>query len=403
MTTELPPAAPHDIPAQQARCAQRFTERFGDKPTTAVAAPGRVNLIGEHTDYNAGFVCPVAIERQCVIVARANGDPDKTCRVISTQLPEPAEFKANTELRPDTPGVPKWGRYVTGVVKGCIDAGLDVPGFDAVLDSTVPAGGGLSSSAAIEVATATLLEALTGQQLDPVDKALIAQHAEHLFAGVPCGIMDQFISAMGQAGHALLIDCKTNTPTAVPMDDPAVSLLIINSNVSHELVGGEYAQRRAQCEAAARAMGVATLRQATLDQLDKAFAKGQVDRVANQRARHVITENRRTTQAADKLREKDWSAVGQLMNQSHASLRDDFAVSCEEVDLLVELTQELGEDGGVYGSRMTGGGFGGCTVSLVKTEKAQDIAELITKRYQDELEIQPDAFVTKAAAGARVL
>jgi len=403
MPNQLPPNDPRDIAAQQARCTQRFADHFGANPSTAVVAPGRVNLIGEHTDYNAGFVFPVAIERQCVIVAQPHDDADRVCRVISTQLPEPAEFRATAQLAPDSAGVPKWARYVTGVVKGCIDAGMDVPGFDAVLDSTVPPGGGLSSSAAIEVATATLCEAIAGQQLDPVDKALIAQHAEHTFAGVPCGIMDQFISALAQQGHALLIDCKTNTPTAVPLDDPAVSLLIINSNVSHELTGGEYAQRREQCETAAKAMGVATLRESTMDQLENAFAKGKLDRTAHLRARHVITENRRTTQAADKLRERDWSAVGRLMNESHASLRDDFAVSCEEVDLLVELTQELGEDGGVFGSRMTGGGFGGCTVSLVQTDRAQSIAELITKRYHDELEIQPDAFVTRPAAGARVL
>ncbi|MCC7203654.1 MAG: hypothetical protein IT441_01115, partial [Phycisphaeraceae bacterium] len=231
---------------QLAEATRLFQERFGRRPSVAAAAPGRVNLIGEHVDYNEGFVLPMAIERQTLIVGdRAGGDlrGRGRARVVSTQQEGVAEFEV-----PSGGGVargkPEWSNYVRGVVEGCLRLGWDVPGFDAVVSSTVPVGGGLSSSAAIEVATATLMEEMCGKKIDPVTKALLCQRAEHEYAKVPCGIMDQFISVMGQEGHALLLDCRTHDTVQVRLDDPAVAVLIINTNVRHELSGGEYAQRR---------------------------------------------------------------------------------------------------------------------------------------------------------------
>ncbi len=241
--------------------------------------------------------------------------------------------------------------------------GLEVPPFEAVIQSTVPLGGGLSSSAALEVATATLIEAMLGKPLVPVQKARLCQEAEHKFAGVPCGIMDQFSSALCIADHLMLLDCRSQEVKLVPFTAPDISVLITNSNVKHELTGGEYAQRRVQCEAAAKTLGVTTLREANMPQLEA--ARERLGDVNFRRARHVVSEIERTVKAADAFSAGRWGEVGQLMYASHDSLRDDYEVSCPELDLLVVLAKELGPDGGVIGSRMTGGGFGGCTVSLV--------------------------------------
>ncbi|MFW6059705.1 MAG: galactokinase [Phycisphaeraceae bacterium] len=386
------------IAAQHQRAAARFREIFGRSPRFAAAAPGRVNLIGEHTDYNDGFVLPMAIQRQTVIVADRAGDPSPNeARVVSTNLPEEARFP----VARDTPtGAPSWSNYMRGVVAACAQRGLDPGGFDAVIDSTVPTGGGLSSSAALEVATATLIEAMTGRALDGKEKALLCQWAEHEYAGMPCGIMDQFISAMAQTDHALLIDCRTHETEPVPLDDPDIAVLIVNSNVAHELVGGEYAERRRQCETAAKALNVAALRDATMVKLDAAKAK--LDETTRRRARHVITENERTLDAAARLKQRHWPAAGELMHQSHVSLRDDFEVSCPELDLLVALAMEH-HDAGVFGSRMTGGGFGGCTVTLLRADAVERVTADITTRYEKETGITPSAFATRAAAGARII
>ena len=384
---------------QQLRSAvTAFEKRFKAKPTVAVAAPGRVNLIGEHTDYNGGFVMPMAIDRQTVIVARPNGG--NTAWVVSADFPTEASFAVGPGL---ARGTPSWSNYIRGAVAMMQERGVTPPGFDALLSSTVPPGGGLSSSASIEVATATLVEALAGQKIDPVDKALSCQKAEHQFAGVPCGIMDQFISTMGQAGHALLIDCRSYETTPVPLDDPSIVVLIINSNVKHELTGGEYAERRAQCEKAARTLGVELLRDATMEQLEA--AKSKMDDVTYRRARHVIGENQRALDAAEAMRKRDWSAMGRLMRQSHDSLRDDFEVSTPELDRLVDLAYERHESagGGVIGSRMTGGGFGGCTVSLVRKDNVERIGAEIADAYQAAVGEAPSVFVTVPSPGARVL
>ncbi len=242
---------------------------------------------------------------------------------------------------------------------------------------------------------------MRGQSLEPVQKALLCQEAEHKFAGVPCGIMDQFSSTLCTADHLMLLDCRSQEVKLVPFAAGDISVLITNSNVKHELTGGEYAQRRAQCEAAAKTLGVTTLREANMPQLEA--ARERLGDVNYRRARHVVGEIERTVKAADALCAHRWSEVGQLMYASHESLRDDYEVSCPELDLLVALAQEMGQDGGVIGSRMTGGGFGGCTVSLVRTESAANIAQTIRDRYQKETGIEPTLFTTRPAQGARVL
>lgn len=390
-----------DISHQLHTTANAFAAAFGRPPTAAATAPGRVNLIGEHTDYNDGFVLPMAIERQTVIVAAPR--EDRTIHLRSTAFDDEAVFELSPGL---LPGEPSWSNYFRGPIKLCLDAGLILDrGFDAMVDSTVPTGGGLSSSASIEVATATLMEVLSGKTLAPVDKALLAQRAEHEYAGMPCGIMDQFISAMGKQGAALLIDCRTHETTDVPMADPSIAVLIINSNVKHELTGGEYAQRRAECEAAARMLGVKALRDATMKQLDAAI--NDLSDTEYRRARHIIGENERTLDAAAALRRGDWPEAGALMFASHDALRDDFQVSCEELDILVELAAracpELEGRPAVIGSRMTGGGFGGCTVSLVHTDAADAVTRFICDAYRGATGIEPTAFLTRPAAGARAL
>jgi galactokinase len=379
--------------------ARRFEEAFGRPPRWAAAAPGRVNVIGEHTDYNDGFVLPMAIERYTVIAAAPAAKGRNTLHLRSTQTDGTTVIDLDRPLKPAPKGV--WSNYPLGVVAGFLARGAKIGGFDALIHSTVPLGGGLSSSAALEVSTATLLETVTGDKLDPVEKALLCQKAEHEYAGMPCGIMDQFISVMGKQDHLLLLDCRSRIPEMVPMTDPSVAVLITNTNVKHELTGGGYAKRRAQCEEAARVLGVASLRDATADMLE--HARGKLEPLVWRRACHVITEIERTLHAAQEVRASNWPAVGQLMYASHCSLRDNYEVSCAELDAVVEIAQGLGPEGGVIGCRMTGGGFGGCTVALVRTEALPVISATIATQYEKRAGIKPSLFVSRPAAGARVI
>jgi galactokinase len=372
-----------------------FTKCFGHAPRWLAAAPGRVNLIGEHTDYNDGFVLPMAIDRYTVFAADRNDKRHVTLH--SATSGDSADFSLRTKLQR---GEPAWSNYVRGVIAGFQKLG-SVPGFDAVIDSSVPLGGGVSSSAALEVASATLLEAMLGEALDPEKKALLCQKAEHDYAGVPCGIMDQFTSVFAEEDHALLLDCRSRKFKLVPMMDPDVTVLVINTNVRHKLADGEYAKRRAQCEQAAKAIGVPALRDATLADLKGAQKK--MDAVAFRRGRHVITENERTEKAAGELSGKKWAAMGKLMYESHDSLRDDYEVSCKELDIVVEAAKTIGAKGGVYGCRMTGGGFGGCAVGLVKTEAAHDITRQIGRIYEDETKISSTIFACRPSGGAKLL
>ena len=379
--------------------AQQFTNVYGYQPSWMVSAPGRVNLIGEHTDYNDGFVFPMAIERYTLIAAGRPKLETKLIRLYSAQNDKPAIIDLAQPLKPLPQG--NWANYPAGVIAGFLARGLNPGGFDALVHSTVPLGGGLSSSAALEVAMATLLETITGHQLDPVEKALLCQKAEHDFAGMPCGIMDQFISVLGRENQVLLLDCRSQKPELVPMNDASVAVLIINTNVKHELTGSEYPTRRKQCEAAAKALGVPSLREATADRLERAQSK--MDEVVFRRARHVIGEIERTVHAAEGVRASNWPTVGQLMYASHASLRDDYEVSCQELDAVVEIAAGIGIPGGVYGCRMTGGGFGGCAVALVKSDAVQAISKKITADYKKKSGIEATIFVSRPAAGASVL
>lgn len=381
---------------QTQRVVHAFKQRYGQAPEWLAAAPGRVNLIGEHTDYNDGFVLPMAIDRYAVIAAgQASGDG---FQAYSLDLHEARHFQA------DDPGGRKtgdWSNYLRGVVDGCRAAGLWAGPLNLVLESEVPVGGGLSSSAALEVAMATVLEAATQSRLEPTQKAFIAQRAEHDYAGVPCGIMDQFASALCEADHLMLLDCRSSEPTMVPFVDPDIAVLIINSNVRHALVEGEYAERRSQCARAAHLLGVAALRDADTARLDA--ARDQMDEVLFRRARHVIWENERTLQAAEAFSAGSWARAGELMWASHQSLRDDYEVSCPELDLLADFAMELGEAGGVFGSRMTGGGFGGCTVTLARRDAVDDIIAAISTVYRRKTGLEAAAFATRPARGAHIL
>jgi galactokinase len=377
--------------------AQQFAQTYGRHPRWIVAAPGRVNVIGEHTDYNDGFVLPMAIERYAVMAADRSTDGKGIIQIRDASGVAPVLIDLCAPIRP---GTPKWGNYPRGVVAGLLATGINPGGLDVLLNSTVPLGGGLSSSAALEVCTATLLEVVSGKKLEPVHKALICQKAEHDFAGVPCGIMDQFISVMGRENHLLLLDCRSRKTELVPMDDPAIQLLIANTNVKHELVNGEYASRRAQCEAAAKILGVASLRDATSAAAAVERARGKMDDVVFRRARHVIGEIERTLHAAKEIRASNWTAAGKLMYESHESLRDDYEVSCKELDAMVEIAKSIGIKGGMFGCRMTGGGFGGCTVALVKRDAVPEITKRMADDYKTKTGIDATIFVSRPAGGA---
>ena len=379
---------------------QEFRNRFNVEPTWLAAAPGRVNLIGEHTDYNGGFVFPMAIERHTVIAAAPLDEG--VAKVYSVQTGEMADICVDgSSVPPKTSAEVKWSSYVQGVVACCFEAGLKVPPFCALINSNVPLGGGLSSSASLETAVATLLETIADKKLAEKQKPLVCQKAEHTYAHMPCGIMDQFISALAQKDHLMLLDCRSQFPQMIPLSDAGVSVLIINSNRKHELTGSEYPERRAQCYEAAEMLGVQQLREADLMMLET--ARDNLTDRQYRRARHVITEDIRTQAMAESLMAGDWVRCGELMAQSHFSMCMDFEITTPELDLLVALARLLGIEGGVYGSRMTGGGFGGCTVSLVKAEKIAEVSEFIRKNYLAVTGVEPTLFATRPAQGATVL
>uniref|UniRef100_A0A8D0GXM8 Galactokinase n=1 Tax=Sphenodon punctatus TaxID=8508 RepID=A0A8D0GXM8_SPHPU len=302
------------------------------------------------------------------------------------QFPAPRE--GSSALKP---GEPRWANYVKGVIQHYRAA--PIPGFNAIITNNVPVGGGLSSSASLEVATYTFLQQLCPDDGDPVAKALACQKAEHTFAGMPCGIMDQFISVMGRRGHALLIDCRSLETRLVPLADPDLVVLIANSNVRHTLTGSEYPTRRRQCEEAARVLGKASLREAGMQDLEA--SKDLLSEEVYRRARHVIAEIERTSRAVEALQARDYKRFGILMVESHRSLRDDYEVSCPELDELVSAALEVP---GVYGSRMTGGGFGGCTVTLLEAGAAERVVQHIKEKYSGTATF----YFTQPSDGAKV-
>ena len=362
-----------------------------------VAAPGRVNLIGEHIDYNDGFVLPMALDRYTVIAGRAI--EGSQARVFAADLDQEVQVSLTDPINPPSDS-PDWCDYIRGVVAGFQEL-ASVPAFEMVVQSAVPLGSGLSSSAALEVATATFLEALTGVELTKHQKALLCQKAEHDYAKVPCGIMDQFSSVFGQDASLMLLDCQDQTLQQVPFNSDEVSVLIANTNVKHALTGGEYAERRGQCEEALRIIGSTSYRDVTEALLHE--KQNQMSDVLFRRARHVVTEIQRTVDAAAAFRSADWERAGQLMYASHASLRDDFEVSCPELDAMVEAARQADSGLSIIGSRMTGGGFGGCTVTLVPQEQAARAAEVIGAAYEKATGIEPSIFVSRPSKGAHVV
>lgn len=378
------------------RSMELFAKCFGYQPRWVVAAPGRVNLIGEHTDYNDGFVLPMAIQRYTFIAAARN-----TTREVTVHSETTGETASFSVRGPVVRGEPGWSNYVRGVVAGFQKLGRPVPGFHAVIESNLPYGGGLASSAALEVAVATMLEAMRGQALPPLYKALLCQQAEHDFAGVPCGIMDQFTSILAKPDEALLLDCRSRTTVAVPMRDPSVTVLIVNTNVRHKLAESEYPRRRQQCEEAAAILRAKSLRDVRLKDLQAARAR--IPPAVFRRARHVITENERTLLAAKAITDCKWEVAGKLMYASHNSLRQDYEVSSPELDAIVDIAKGIGMAGGIFGCRMTGGGFGGCAVALVKTEAVQPVTRRISEGYELRTRNEPMIFSSRPAGGARLL
>ncbi len=377
----------------KARLLDSFQQAFNTEPSIVVQAPGRVNLIGEHTDYNDGFVLPCAIEFHTLVAARSRDDA--LVRVVAADY-----GGALDEFRIDTPITSRldvqWANYIRGVVKILIERGLSLRGADLSIGGNVPQGAGLSSSAALEVAIGQTFKLLNQvNDLSPMALALIGQQAENRFVGVNCGIMDQLVSASGQAGHALLIDCRSLSVHPVPLP-PDVAVMIVHSRVKRGLVESEYNTRRAQCEAAARHYGVTALRD--LDHLTLERGAAGLDELTFKRARHVVTENQRTLDASKALAIGDLRRMGQLMAQSHASMRDDFEITVPAIDQLVVIAQrEIGDEGG---ARMTGGGFGGCIVALLPTSKVPAVHAAINSQYRAPSGESATVYVTHACAGS---
>ncbi len=369
-----------------------FAHVFDAAPDFLLQAPGRVNLIGEHTDYNDGFVLPCAIDYQTVVAARKRSD--SLVRVVSSDYQDALdEFDLSQEIKFVEDKM--WANYIRGVVKCLLDRGHSLGGVDLAVSGNVPQGAGLSSSAALEVVIGQTFKELFSLDISQADIALNGQKAENEFVGCNCGIMDQLISAKGVENHALLIDCRSLETQAVSMPEN-VAVVIINSNKKRGLVDSEYNTRRAQCEEAASIFGVKALRDVSLDEFEA--RQSELSAVVAKRARHVITENARTLEAAQALTDGDMQRLGQLMAQSHVSMRDDFEITVKEIDTLVEIVQGvIGDKGGV---RMTGGGFGGCIVSLMPPELVDDVKAAINQKYQAATGLKETVYVCHAKNGA---
>ena len=358
-------------------------------------APGRVNLIGEHTDYNDGWVLPMAIRFDTIVAGAAR--EDRLVRVRSLNLGEDAEFDLD---RPGSPQRGVWLNYVEGVARALESRGVRLRGADLLIESNVPLGAGLSSSAALEIAVGLALTSLANAEIDPVSLALAGQQAEHEYVGTRSGIMDQLIATLARQGHALLIDCRTLEATHIPLDTSDVAVVICDTQVKHELASSEYNTRRSECERAVEILRQAmpeirALRDVTVAEFER-FDELLPEPI-RRRCRHVITENERTLAAAEALRNRDLKRMGGLMEQSHRSLQDDYEVSSPELDLLVDIAWT---SRGVLGARMTGGGFGGSTVNLVSRECLDEFRETITREYTRAIGIEPAIYVSDAAGGA---
>ncbi|MEZ9667465.1 galactokinase [Vibrio breoganii] len=369
-----------------------FEQLLNYKPTHIIQAPGRVNLIGEHTDYNDGFVLPCAINYQ-TMVAAAKRD-DNIVRVISVDYDNAVdEFDITQEIVFQQDKM--WANYIRGVVKCLLGRGFKFKGADISVTGNVPQGAGLSSSAALEVVIGQTFKVLYQLEISQAEIALNGQQAENEFVGCNCGIMDQMISAEGRENHAMLLDCRSLETKSVSMPED-MSVVIINSNKKRGLVDSEYNTRREQCEEAARIFAVKALRDVTIEQLEGKAS--ELDDVVFKRARHVITENNRTLEATDALIAGDMKRMGELMAESHASMRDDFEITVSEVDTLVEIVKNVvGSAGGV---RMTGGGFGGCIVALVPPSLVEEIKSSVEQQYEAATGLKESIYVCQAKQGA---
>lgn len=376
-------------------------QHFGEESAQVkvVQAPGRVNVLGEHTDYNEGFVFPAAIDKY---INMAGGlREDREVRIYSVDLHEEAAFSLDNIVRNEAQ---PWVNYLTGVMQLVEGRGHTLRGMNLAVAGNIPLGAGLSSSAALEMATAYMLQALHGFALPPMETVRLCQRTENEFVGVNCGIMDQYISCLGQAGHALLIDCRSLDYTSVPLLESGVKLVITNSKVKHNLIDSAYNQRRQECEEAVAFFTRTTgeekrsLRDVTLDEF-KAHREAMPEAL-RKRTEHVINENQRVLDGVEALRKGDLSQFGALMYQSHFSLKDLYEVSCRELDILV-MTSRMVE--GVYGSRMTGGGFGGCMVSLARAEVVETLITYVEEKYRAKTGITPEFYICDVVDGAERL
>ncbi|MBT2538040.1 galactokinase [Arthrobacter sp. ISL-69] len=372
--------------------AARFQDAFGSAPDGVWQAPGRVNLIGEHTDYNDGFVLPFAIDRTARVAVRVR--PDSTLRLLSTYGDQGMTTADTASL--DGSRAKGWTKYPLGVIWALQERGIEVPGLDLLLDSNVPLGAGLSSSHAIECAVISALNDLTGAGLKDEEMVLATQRAENDFVGAPTGIMDQSASLRGAKDHAVFLDCRDQSVRLVPFEtEPAgLVLLVIDTKVSHSHSDGGYASRRASCELGAEVLGVKALRDVGVEDLDE--AAGLLDEVTFRRVRHVVTENDRVLQTVELLGSAGPGSIGPLLDASHRSMRDDFEISCPELDLAVDTSRTSG----AIGARMTGGGFGGAAIALTPLSAEQKVRTAVEQAFSRAGYRKPDIFTVTPAAGA---
>lgn len=379
----------------RAELRRAFRERYGREPRL-FRAPGRVNLIGEHTDYNGGFVLPMALDRETVVAAAVRAD----ARVLvhSLNQKDSAEFDL---LSPGKRRRGHWLDYVEGVARALISRGFELAGAELMILSDVPAGAGLSSSAALEISAGLALSSLAGARVDRVALALAGQQAEHEYVGTMCGIMDQFVAAMARAGNALLIDCRTLEATPVPLDTREAAVVVCDTRVRHELSTSEYNTRRRECERGVELLreflpGITQLRDVSVHDFER--HEERLPEPVRSRCRHVVTEDERTLAMVRALGGNDLAEAGRLMYASHESLRRDFEVSCRELDELVSIARLLG--GAVFGARMTGGGFGGSTVNLVRRAALDEFTRTISARYERAAGVAPAIYVSEPGGGA---
>lgn len=361
-------------------------------------SPGRINLIGEHTDYNDGFVLPAAIDKSTKVFLQKNASPTH-CKLVASNLSESFEF----DLEKMNPIEGGWQNYVMGVVNELQKMGAKMAGFDAKFEGDVPIGAGMSSSASLECSFAFALNELFRLGFDKLALIKAAQMAEHNFVGIKCGIMDQFASVMGRKNHAMLLDCRDLTYQYFPLELGDYQLLLLNSNVAHSLASSEYNIRRAQCEEGValikkRYEGVTNLRDINLEQLSGFF--NQIPLTIFKRCYHVVSENQRVLEATTALQQQDFLLLGELLYQSHFSLQNDYEVSCKEIDFLVQLTLDKKY---VLGSRIMGGGFGGCTISLIEKDKTNDFIQLASEAYWRRFKTNLSSYTVLIEDGARVV